>query len=77
MPIFLIPVVLFLLFMAERWIFNKYWERGLSVKLDFTAEAMTEGEDTYLQEVITNRNFIPLHILQVNFQTDTGLDFTD
>ena len=77
MPIFLIPIVLVLLFMAERWLFNRFWERGLSVKLDFTAEAMTEGEDTYLKEVITNRNFIPLHILQVNFQTDTGLDFTD
>ncbi len=77
MPIFLIPIVLFLLFMAERYIFNKYWERGLSVKLDFTEGAVTEGDDAFLQEVITNRNFIPLHILQVNFQTDTGLDFTD
>ncbi|MCR5557687.1 MAG: DUF58 domain-containing protein [Butyrivibrio sp.] len=77
MPIFLIPIVLFLLYLAERWLFNKYWEKGLSVKLDFTDVAVTEGDETLLQEVITNRNFIPLHILQVNFQTDTGLDFTD
>lgn len=77
MPIFLIPFVLLILYVIERSLFHKYWERGLSVSLDFAKEAVTEGEETGLVEVITNRNFIPLHILQVNFQTDVGLDFTD
>lgn len=77
MPIFLIPIILFLLFMLERWIFNRYWQRGLSAELSFGSEAVTEGEEASLSEVITNRNFIPLHILQVNFQTDVGLEFKD
>ena len=77
MPIFLIPFLLLILYMLERELFHRYWERGLSVNLDFSKEAVTEGEDTGLVEVITNRNFLPLHILQVNFQTDVGLDFTD
>ena len=77
MPIILIPIALYALYLLERWLFNRYWERGLSVNLQFDKEAVTEGEESSLTEVITNRNFIPLHILQVNFQTDVGLDFTD
>ncbi len=77
MPIILIPIVLCLLYIAERRIFNRYWERGLSAELTFDQEAVTEGDRALLSEVITNRNFIPLHILQVNFQTSVGLDFTD
>ena len=77
MPILLIPVVLYLLYMAERKIFNRYWEKGLSAKLSFDNEAVTEGDEAGLTEVITNRNFIPLHILQVNVQTDVGLLFKD
>ncbi len=77
MPIILIPLVLIALFFAERYIFNKYWQRGLLAQLSFDKEAVTEGDSACLLEVITNQNFIPLHILQVNFQTDIGLDFTD
>ncbi|MBP3196622.1 MAG: DUF58 domain-containing protein [Butyrivibrio sp.] len=77
MPIILIPLLLYVLYIGERKIFNRYWEKGLFAKLDFENEAVTEGETASLTEVITNRNFIPLHILQVNFQTDVGLDFTD
>ncbi len=77
MPIVIIPIMLVLLYCAERYVFNKYWERGLSARLQFDKEAVTEGEDVSLSEVITNRNFIPLHILQVNFQTDVGLAFKD
>ncbi len=77
MPIVLIPVVLVLLYMAERYIFNRFWERNLSVNLEFEKENVTEGESAALTEVVTNRNFLPLHILQVHFQTDPGLDFGD
>ncbi len=77
MPFFLVPIALLLLYALERFVFEKYWERGLSAELDFEKEAVTEGEMASLKEVITNRNFIPLHILQINFQTDVGLDFTD
>ncbi len=77
MPVLLIPLFLFLLYQLERWVFQKYWERKLEVELNFEKEAVIEGQEASLKEVITNRNFIPLHILQVSFQTDTGLDFAD
>ncbi len=77
MPIILIPIIVLALYTAERWLFGKYWDRGLSVEQEFAAEAVTEGDSAALREVITNRNFLPLHILQVNFQTDIGLEFGD
>lgn len=76
MPIFLIPLILIALYMAERWVFNRFWDQNLSVKLSFPKEAVFEGEKASLTEVITNQNFLPLHILQVHFQTDVGLDFS-
>lgn len=77
MPIVLIPIILFLLYQLERRIFSGYWDRNLEVKLDFDKKSVVEGKKAGLTEVVTNRNFIPLHILQVNFQTDTGLTFSE
>ena len=54
MPIILIPIVLFLLFLAQRRIFNRYWQRGLMAELSFDQEAVTEGDEASLTEVITN-----------------------
>ncbi|MBO6239847.1 MAG: DUF58 domain-containing protein [Butyrivibrio sp.] len=75
MPIILIPIVIFALYSFEKWLFGNYWDKGLMARLDFVEEAVNEGEKAHLQEVITNRNFLPLHILQVSFQTDKGLLF--
>lgn len=77
MPIIIIPIILFLLYHLERWVFRRYWDRNLEVELNFEKGAVVEGEKASLTEVVTNRNFIPLHILQVGFQTDTGLIFED
>ena len=77
MPIILIPIILYLLYQLERYLFARYWERNLEVELGFDKSAVVEGEETSLTEVVTNRNFIPLHILQVGFQTDIGLAFDD
>lgn len=77
MPIVLIPIILYLLYLLERYLFARYWDRNLEVELGFDKNAVVEGEETSLTEIVTNRNFIPLHILQVGFQTDIGLSFDD
>ena len=77
MPIILIPIVIFALYRFEKWLFGNFWDKGLMARLDFVEEAVNEGDKAHLQEVITNRNFLPLHILQVSFQTDKGLEFSD
>ena len=75
MPIILIPLVLYALYNLERWVFGNYWDKGLSACLQFEEQAVVEGEKAQLNEIITNRNFLPLHILQVSFQTDKGIMF--
>lgn len=75
MPIILIPLVLYALYIFEKWLFGNYWDKGLLAQLSFVEDAVNEGDKAHLEEVITNRNFIPLHILQVSFQTDKGLFF--
>ncbi len=75
MPIIIIPIVLFLLYKLEKWLFGNYWDKGLSVELKFSQDAVNEGENAKLTEVVTNRNFLPLHLMQVSFQTDKGLKF--
>ena len=35
MPIIIIPIILFLLYHLERWVFRRYWDRNLEVELNF------------------------------------------
>ncbi|MBE5835863.1 MAG: DUF58 domain-containing protein [Butyrivibrio sp.] len=77
MPIFLIPIGLVLLFLLEKTIYKRYWNRDLKVKIKFQSQPVVEGNMATLTEEITNRNFLPLHILQARFQTNNGLNFVD
>lgn len=58
-------------------LYAKYWNRGLSVKLAFSKENVQEGEELYLEEVIENRNRLPLPALKVKFQVSRNLRFAD
>lgn len=71
----LIPVILACMFLLEHWIFRKFWSRGLRVKLEFGARPVSEGEMTTLTETVTNRNFLPLPVVTISFQTNNGLAF--
>jgi uncharacterized protein (DUF58 family) len=77
LKIILIPVVLIMLYYLEGFIFSKKWHKGLEVDLSFDKRPVVEGDYTYLSEEITNAKIIPLHILQVRFQTANGLGFID
>lgn len=58
-------------------LYAKYWNRGLSVRLAFSKENVQEGEALYLEEVIENRNRLPLPTLKVKFQVSRNLRFAD
>ncbi|MBQ7581743.1 MAG: DUF58 domain-containing protein [Lachnospiraceae bacterium] len=73
------------LFWIVRLLYKKKWEDGLKVEIDFPDRMVREGEESRLQEVITNDKWLPLPILQVKFAitrtfrfaTDCGGDVTD
>lgn len=75
MQIIYIPLILFLLYIITISLYRKFWNHNLSVVLQFSKHAVTEGEQTYLTEIITNQNFLPLPILQVKFQIARTLSF--
>lgn len=70
-----IGIIAFALFVLQRMIYQKMWNRSLYVKVDFVTKEMFQGETGELIEVIENRKHLPLPILKVKFQTDRNLVF--
>ena len=71
-----IPLGIALLALIWQVIFRRIWDKGLSVRFSFDDHPTTEGETTYLEEVVANRKRLSLHLLQVQFQLDRGLHVT-
>lgn len=57
--------------------YKNIWIRGVDVKLWFDNDALYEGGQTKLYEVIENRKRTPLPVLEVGFHTKKELDFKD
>ena len=57
--------------------YKKIWIREVDVKLWFDTDALYEGGQTKLYEVIENRKRTPLPVLEVGFHTKKELDFKD
>ena len=79
----MIPVILIIIFVAVlsfgliRLTYNKYWDKGLDVNLNFAEDEVREGDSTALLEVITNRKNLPLPAVEIDFSLDRGLRFVN
>lgn len=73
MAILLVPVIIFVLILAETRLFAKYWSRGLGVSLTFEGGPAEEGDTVTIREVVTNRSLFLIPMLRVDFETDNGL----
>ncbi len=72
-----IGLVFFLLFVLQRLLYERLWQRQLTIKIAFVGEHIFEGEQGQLKEVIENRKRLPLSMLKVKFKTDRHLLFDD
>ena len=77
MVIIVIAVVAGGLFALQKYLYRKYWQKGVEVLLQFDREAVTAGEYVNLLEVIENRKYLPLPSLKVKFQCSRHLKFMD
>lgn len=68
-----IGLVALILFILQRQIYRKIWNRSLYVKVFFTKGEMYEGDKSEIHEIIENRKHLPLPILKVKFQTSRHL----
>lgn len=75
MKIILIVIGLFIVYLIQRVVFKNNWKKGLSASVSFEDRAVTEGSETILYEVVSNRKWMILPTLKVMFKTDKGLHF--
>ena len=70
-----IGLLAFLLFYLQQFIYQKLWNQNLKTELFFENNAIFEGEEGRLNEVISNQKRLPLPMLKVRVQTDRHLIF--
>ena len=68
MPILVIFAVVGLVYLVQKKIYQKYWNRNLEATVAFTDHYMFEREKTTLTETITNAKKLPLPWIHVKFQ---------
>ena len=75
----LIGIILgaFLLFYLQDRLYCSFWDKNLSVSLEFSRKAAVEGEECELCERVENRKLLPLPALKVKFQVSRELQFED
>lgn len=63
------------IYLLQRELYKKYWNRNLFASVYFTQHAITELEQGELFETIVNQKCLPLPMLRVKFEVDRHLDF--
>ena len=63
------------IYLLQRVLYQKYWNKYLSVQVRFSQHAITEQETGELCETIRNQKWLPLPMLRVKFEADRHLDF--
>ena len=70
-----IGILTALLYLLQRQVYSRCWQKGLTVDISFAKEHIFCGEKGQLREVVENRKRLPLAMLKVKFQTDRNLVF--
>lgn len=77
MKIIGIGIIAFFLVVMQMRLYKKYWAKNLHVSVTFRQNAIYEGAEGEIIEVIENRKRLPLPMLKVKFQTSKNLWFGD
>lgn len=65
----------YLLFVAQKLLYQNLWSKHLRIAVSFGTDHIFEGEQGELKEIIENRKRLPLSMLKVKFKTDRHLIF--
>lgn len=63
------------LFLLQRALYVRWWERGVAVELHFEKDMVRAGEQVRFLETVENRKWLPLSSLKVKFQCSRYLVF--
>lgn len=77
MTILTMLILVLLLFLLQRLLYKKYWDRGLDMKISFSAREAVEGERLFLTEELRNAKLLPLPWITAKFQLSRNLLFLE
>ena len=77
MTILFIALMAGFFFLLQRYLYDRFWNKGVSVKITFEKEEVTEGDENALFEIVENRKWLPLSTLKVKFQCSRHLQCGD
>ncbi len=66
-----------MLYFVQNKLYEKYWDHGLKVSVEFSKNQVVQGDQVDLIEVISNEKILPLLMVRLKFKTDRSLRFTD
>ena len=73
----LLPIVLLVLYFAQRLLFRRLWDENLTVQISFDRDYIFCGEESNLVETIVNNKYLPLPVLEVGFDMSRWVVFQD
>ena len=77
MPILVMLAAAAMAYYIQRRVYNKYWNKNLTVEARFEHATAFEGEKLHLLEAVTNRKLLPLPWLAVKLHMSRNLVFGD
>ncbi len=72
-----IGLIAFGLFVLQKKIYSKLWDKDLTATISFGSSYIFEGQEGQLKEIVENRKRLPLSMVKVKFQADRHLVFDD
>lgn len=70
-------IVAILIYVFQKNLYGRIWDKGLDVSVDFHDNYLNPGESSYITEVINNAKFLPLSVLHVKFAAPISFVFED
>lgn len=70
-------VIASLVYILQKRLYAKWWNRDLDVTISFEDAYVREGDRSALTEVIYNGKFLPLPVFHVKFSTERSFRFED
>ncbi len=75
MKIIIISIIIGLIYSYQKVLYNKFWDKGLRISVEFDREIVETGQKAGLNMVVTNEKKLPLPTLHVKYAVDRSLEF--
>ena len=77
MKLILAIILLSAVYTIQKYLYRKYWNKGLLTEVRFSRDYIECGESAELIEIVTNDKLMPLPVFHLKFSVDKSLRFDD